>query len=174
MRMKRLCYIIVIAVLTILPCLGADEAGTPRPDIAPVHDHGLEWFPMGGIKYDSVAGLTGAGCLLFHIDNPFARPNADGLYICSHSFLVLQVEAGEGGGKLQFGYGSWYMAGGAVKLSLLRTWGDPIGIEPNQTYLGAECQLNLFLLNGAVGLYAEIDGDGEDETLVTWSAGIGF
>jgi len=173
-KMKTILYIIAIGTIAIVPCFGADDLETELSDLAPPYDHGLEWFPMGGLKYDSVTGITGAGCICFHIENPFARPREDGLRICSHDFLILQVEAGEGGGKLQLGYGSWYMAGGAVKLSLLRTWGDPMEIEPNQTYLGAECQLNFFLLNGAVGVYTEIDGDGEDETLITWSAGIGF
>ncbi|MFC1499270.1 hypothetical protein ACFLS1_12485 [Verrucomicrobiota bacterium] len=172
--MKKTIHIIVLMFVTVLASFGVEDPDTTSLESTPVHEHGREWFPMGGIKYDSVTGLTGAGCILFHIDNPFAQPNEDGLYMCSHSFLILQVEAGEGGGKLQFGIGEWYMAGWVAKLSLLRTWSDSMELEPDQTYLGAEVQLNFFQLNGAVGVYTELDGDGEDETLVTWSAGIGF
>jgi len=164
----------VLLLIIGLPCLAAEEDDVSGDDPIPVHEHGREWFPMGGIKYDSVTGLTGAGCVLIHIADPFAKPNELGLYTCSHSFLVAQIEAGEGGGKLQFGIGAWYMVGWAAKASVLRTWHDPMELERDQTYLGAEIQLNFFLLNSTVGLYAEVDGDGEDETIVTWSAGIGF
>ena len=150
-----------------------DWEGEPH-NLTRGYSQDLEWFPMLGLKYDSVTGVTGAGCLCFSAESLFGNHSDNEIRMCNHEFLILQVEAGEGGGKLQLGYGAWQMTGCATKLSILRTWGDTMEVEPGETYLGGEFQLNLLLLNVAVGLYTEIDGDGEDETLVTWSTGIGF
>ena len=170
--MKKAMQIVVLLPIAFWPCWGAEEADRPLPEPISVHDHGREWFPMAGVKYDSVTGFTGAGCILVNIENPFASSGEDGVVMCSHNFLIFQAEAGQGGGKLQLGVGSWYLAGWGVKLSLLRTWEHPETLEPNRTYCGAEFQLNIILINGSVGFYTGIDG--EDEMMVTWSTGIGF
>jgi len=165
--------VLVLLLVAAWPCIGEESAGTPQPEPTPEDRRWQGWFPMGGLKYDSVTGITGAGCICLIIGDPSTHPR-EGAVVIAEPHLIIQLEAGQGGGKLQVGVGAWYMAGGVAKLSLLRTWGDPMEIEPSQTYLGAELQLNIFPLNGAVGVYGEIDGDGEDVTLVTWSAGIGF
>ncbi|MBA4388024.1 MAG: hypothetical protein C0404_08590 [Verrucomicrobia bacterium] len=150
----------------------ADDIKAIPSEPGPSGDRPLECAPMGGVRYDSVTGITGSGCLLFHIKDPFAHRGASGLVRCSHTFLILQLEAGEDGGKLQFGLGELYMAGWLGKVSLLRTWNDPAGTDPDETYLGLEAQLNIFLLNTSIGLYANTRDAGD--TLVTWSAGIGL
>ncbi len=155
--------------------VAADNAGVQSSVPTPVDDCGWYWVPLGGLKYDSVTGVTGAACLWLPVENPFARYREDGTPVTVGSLLLmLQAEAGRGGGKLQIGCGAWHFTGWALKLSLLRTWGETMAIDPGQTYLGAECQLNILLLNGTIGLYTEIKGDGENRTLVTWSIGIGF
>jgi hypothetical protein len=126
---------------------------------------GRECLPFGGVEYDSVVGPSAAVCLCIMMEHPHRE-------VCSHDFWILQIEAGRGGGKLQFGAGLWYMVGGMAKASLMRTWGDPMEVEPDQTYVGVELELNVFQLHGDVGLYQRIVGD--RETLVTWGVGIGF
>ena len=71
---------------------------------------------------------------------------------------IIQVEPGLGGGKLQFGIfgegGHTVLA--AAKLSVLRTWRDPIGLEPDQAYLGVECEAALGgFLNVNLGVYGQ-------------------
>lgn len=170
----KVVYIILVFSLAALSCLGEEELSARAEQSRSIWRSDPDWFPMGGIKYDSVTGLTGSGCILVPVNDPFERPNEFGIWTCNHTLFFLQVEGGEGGGKLQCGYGAWYMIGWAAKLSILRTWGETLELEPEQTYLGGELQLNCFLLNSSVGFYSELDGDGEDETLVTLSAGIGF
>jgi hypothetical protein len=128
-----------------------------------------QWFPMGGVRYDSVTGFTGDGCLCWAMMHPEQR-------MCSHDFWIAQIEAGRGGGKLQFGAGLWYFVGGMVKASLLRTWGDPLsGIEPGETYLGAEIDLNFLQLNGALGAYTRVQGNKDGpSSMITWALGVGF
>lgn len=154
-------------ILAVSPCFAAEEPDDLPPEALPVHEHGREWLVLGGAKYDSITGPTASANLCLWIHHPDQ-------IMCSHDFWIFQAEAGRGGGKLQFGVGVMYWTGVAAKLSLLRTWGDPMEVETRQTYLGAECQLNFFLLNGTIGLYRKIHGDDEDDTLVTWSTGIGF
>ncbi|MDO9264130.1 MAG: hypothetical protein Q7U02_09195 [Desulfosalsimonadaceae bacterium] len=165
--MKTIMHISLMLILAVLPCFATEKPDVPPPEPSPVHEHGREWFVLGGAKYDSITGPTASACLCWQIYHP-------GRIMCSHDFWIFQAEAGRGGGKLQFGVGVMYWTGGAAKLSLLHTWGDPMEVETNQTYFGAECQLNFFLLNGTLGLYRKIHGDDEDETLATWSTGIGF
>ncbi len=163
--LRRLVFAMSVWALSTAWVYSAEEPENP-PQAGVADAHGNDRMVLGGLKYDSIMGPTAALCVCWHIDHPAQL-------ICSHDFWILQAEAGEGGGKLQFGYGAWYMAGGTIKASVLQTWGDPMEVGPEQTYLGAELQLNLFMINGAVGLYTRVHGD-DDETLVTWSAGIGF
>lgn len=121
------------------------------------------WLPSFGIKYDSVTAVTVAGGIRYAKEVK-----------SSDNYFLLHLEAGEGGGKLQFGVGTWHDGGFNIKSSLLRTWGDPLKIEPDQTYLGIEFQIMLRIFSATAGLYTEIDGDGKDETLFTWSAGALF
>ena len=153
---------LLIIVLLGLPAIAVAGIGET------VNIGGRECLPFGGVEYDSVVGPSVAACLCVMMEHPDRE-------MCSHDFWIVQLEAGRGGGKLQFGVGLWYMVGGMAKVSLMRTWGDPMEVEPNQTYAGVELELNLFQLHSDIGLYQRIAGDADDkESLVTWGVGIGF
>lgn len=92
--------------------------------------------------------------------------------------FMLQFEPGFDGAKLQLGYiinpfiyewpVLWYIKG-----SLLRTWGEPIDLGPNQTYAGIEAELYYgpFIFN--IGYYGHIVGDDSDHSKFL-SYGIGM
>ncbi len=94
-----------------------------------------------------------------------------------HLWLV-QLEPGVGGGKLNVGLGgNWeYTIGMAFKLSLLQTWGYPIGgIETGQTYVGGEFELMWKGVNMTIGLYSHNAGDHKiRDTILSAGIGIGF
>jgi hypothetical protein len=101
---------------------------------------------------------------------------------CAQGFL-LQADAGSGGGKLSLGLGAWAnvdeedfrgTAGVALRLALARTWGDPIGTEPDLTYLGPELDLSVIRINLTIGVLFRISGDGGSGTLFSWGLGFGL
>ena len=167
--MKEMIYMLILQLGSAGVGWSAETTNVVSHTDAPVTPAGREWFPMGGVKYDSVTGPTAAGCLCWEIRHPER-------HICSHDFWIAQIEAGRGGGKIQAGAGFWYMFGGMAKLSLLRSWGDPLSdTEPNQTYLGAEVEVNFLQINSTLGVYGRVQGAGEGRgTMLTWSVGIGF
>jgi len=144
------------------------DSDPKQNDVEIKHTHEREWLPLGGIKYDSVQKFTVYGSFLLTKHHPERK-------ICNHDFWIIQIEAGEGCGKIQGGTGFMYMTGASAKLSLMHTWNDPVGVDPNQTYLGVEGQINLFLLNTNMGLYTHIHGDSNDNNqLITFGIGFGF
>ena len=92
-----------------------------------------------------------------------------------HLWLV-QVEPGIGGGKVNVGLGfNWqYKVGFAIKSTILRTWGSPMGgIEPNQTYVGGEVEMMWKGVNLSLGLLGHMNGDKPKRDVIL-SAGIGI
>lgn len=89
-----------------------------------------------------------------------------------------QLEPGFGGGKISAGmrYGECrfmpvFNAGIAV--SLLHTWGDPLqGVEKDNTYIGLEGSVGLFVLGLNGGAFYHIAGDDDDSEWI-YSLGIG-
>jgi hypothetical protein len=71
------------------------------------------------------------------------------------------VEGGLGGGKLVAG-----IARGSalhfvqLRAALLRTWRDPAGLAPDQSFAGAELRLTRWFVTGGIGRYWRISGDG--------------
>ena len=166
--MKRTATIIVAVVLASLVRVGAQEP-VPEPVDPPVYEDEPWGILMPGLKYDSVLGPTASGCLLWKVNHPGRRS-------CSHDFWIVQLEAGEGGGKLQCGYGQWFIGGAAVRVSLMQTWDEPIDVEPGQTYLGWELQAALGMMTAHFGAYGRVNGDGgeDDEALLIWGVGLGL
>jgi hypothetical protein len=94
--------------------------------------------------------------------------------------LLLRAEAGIGGGRLDLGPAFTYcyspfgsLAAGAFTATVLRTWGEPLGAEPNRTYAGGEFDVGLADWSIGLGLLYRVDGD-DDRWLFTWSLGKGF
>jgi hypothetical protein len=58
--------------------------------------------------------------------------------------LLIQLEPGIGGGRINLGVASNNGLGGfGAKATLLRTWGRPWGTRPGTTYLGGEIALTV-------------------------------
>jgi len=151
-----------------------------------VKEHGNRQFVMAyNIRFDSVQkGAVGLSGWYGHI--------FEGIPYGSNGFII-QVEPGLGGGKINLGYGMIVFMndmrdsnfiidisdnpafGIAGYASVLRTWGDPWGAEPDQTYLGVELEGVMFMFHGIVGAYRHIGGsDNKNDWLFSVGTGVGF
>jgi hypothetical protein len=96
--------------------------------------------------------------------------------------VLLQAEAGAGGGKLSVGpvytychtpFGS--LGAGSLQLTYLRTWGNPLGTEPDLTYWGGELRLGLIDWRVTLGLLKRTGGgEAGANLLFTWGIARGF
>jgi len=98
---------------------------------------------------------------------------------CAHGFL-LQAAAGSGGGKLSLGLGARARVdtedfrgavGLSLKLSVARTWGSPIGTEPDLTYLGPEVDFSISHVGVDLGVLWRVSGHGGSTVLFSWGLG---
>jgi hypothetical protein len=98
---------------------------------------------------------------------------------------LAQLEVGLAGAKLSFGlaaargeYGSAMRdarSAGDVKLSVLRTYGHPVGVAPGQFFVGGEIDAHWFLTLG-VGIFRRVGGGtaGGESWLMAADVGVGF
>lgn len=101
---------------------------------------------------------------------------------CAQGFL-LQADAGTGGGKLSLGVGARARVeeedfrgtvGVGLRASLVRTWGSPIGTEPDLTYLGPELDLSVLRVNLTLGVLWRVSGQTGASALFSWGVGFGL
>ena len=101
---------------------------------------------------------------------------------CAKGFL-LQADAGSGGGKLSLGVGARAKiedegfrgtAGVALRLAVARTWGNPIGTDPNLTYVGPELDLSVIRIGLTMGVLFRVSGDHGSSALFSWGLGFGL
>jgi hypothetical protein len=101
---------------------------------------------------------------------------------CAKGFLF-QADAGSGGGKLSVGIGARAhvdeedfrgTVGVSLRASLARTWGSPIGTEPNLTYLGPELDLSVLRFNVTLGVLWRVSGHGGASAVFGWGVGFGL
>ena len=101
---------------------------------------------------------------------------------CAQGF-TFQADAGSGGGKLSLGVGAKAhvdeedfhgTAGVGLRVSLARTWGSPIGTEPNLTYLGPEFDLSIIKFNLNLGVLWRVSGHGGSSAVFSWGLGFGL
>jgi hypothetical protein len=101
---------------------------------------------------------------------------------CAQGFLF-QADAGSGGGKLSLGVGARAhvdeedfrgTVGVGLRASLVRTWGSPIGTEPDLTYLGPELDLSVVRVNLTLGVLWRVSGDRGSSALFSWGVGFGL
>ena len=92
--------------------------------------------------------------------------------------FMLQFEPGINGGKLQAGYSinlctyEWPTTL-SIKATFLRTWGEPLYLEPYQNYLGVETEYYFAPFTFHIGYLQHIAGYDEDNDNFI-SYGIGF
>jgi len=107
-------------------------------------------------------------------------------FVSDHSFyphLSLQAQAGIAGGRFSIGYGRLYSPkpgircrGHAVEAAVLRTWGDPIYADGNQTYVGLSVEM--FPMNSGnivyeAGAFYRLSGEeGGSDMLYTIGIGV--
>lgn len=101
---------------------------------------------------------------------------------CAQGF-TFQADAGSGGGKLSLGVGARARVeeedfrgtvGVGLRASLVRTWGSPIGTEPDLTYLGPELDLSVIRINLTLGVLWRVSGDAGASALFSWGLGFGL
>jgi hypothetical protein len=101
---------------------------------------------------------------------------------CAQGFLF-QADAGSGGGKLSLGVGARARVeeedfhgtvGVGLRASLVRTWGSPIGTEPDLTYLGPELDLSVMRVNVTLGVLWRVSGNAGSSALFSWGLGFGL
>ena len=101
---------------------------------------------------------------------------------CAQGFLFA-AGAGAGGGKLSLGVGARARVdeeefhgtvGVALRASLVRTWGSPIGTEPGLSYLGPELDLSIIRVDVSLGVLWRVSGQGGKSALFTWGVGFGL
>ena len=122
----------------------------------------------GNIRYDRIQRVAAGGKLIFKRE----EWRDDG--------MAVQVEPGVSGGELAIGYGGGWIGFGAasyfLKASILRTWGDPpVGIEPNQTYVGLGVEGSFAGTYATLAVYRHVSGnDDEHPVIVSFGVGVGF
>jgi len=101
---------------------------------------------------------------------------------CAQGFLF-QADAGSGGGKLSLGIGARARVdeedfrgtvGVSLRAALVRTWGSPIGTEPNLTYLGPELDLSIVRFNLTLGVLWRVSGHAGASAVFGWGIGFGL
>ena len=85
---------------------------------------------------------------------------------------TFEAEAGVGGGRILFGLDSFNEGFGmGLKAAYLNTWGEPLDLETNLSYLGAVFQIGYGQFFAEVGGFGRVEGD-DDDWLGT--VGLGF
>lgn len=85
---------------------------------------------------------------------------------------LISGEAGIGGGKVAAGLASAGDTFGlALKAAFLQTWGEPVDVDEDQSFLGLEGEWSIKRMVLSVGGYRRVSS-GDDDWL--GSAGIGF
>lgn len=155
------------AILLPLLILVQSVKAAPPPGYQP---SGTQWFPCSVVRYSDPLKLSGT------VGAIHMRLLPGGRY---HGFFG-QVEPGVGGGKLTAGwrYGRnmflpVYSIGASV--SVLRTWGDPLGDVPSgQTYLGGEILGGFLGIWVNAGAFKRVYGEEGNDTIYTLGAGAGI
>lgn len=135
----------------------------------------------GGAGFGGPLGAAVSGELLYGLR---ADVREDGERVRGAAGLLMQVQAGSGGGKLSLGVGGRArlemedfkgpLAGG-LKLSLARTWGSPVGTRPGLTYLGPELDLSAMHVALTLGsLFRVGGGSGGGIVVFSWGLGVRF
>jgi hypothetical protein len=133
----------------------------------------------GGAGFGGPLGAAVTGELIY---GPRADVREDGERVRGRAGLLVQVQAGSGGGKLSLGVGGrarvesedfkGTLAAG-LKLSMARTWGSPVGTGSGLYYLGPELDLSAMHVALTLGPLFRVGGGGSGGA-VLFSWGLGF
>jgi hypothetical protein len=94
--------------------------------------------------------------------------------------ILLQAQPGLGGVAVNVGWTpvalpAWgaQAVGFAVKARLLRSWGSPMAVEPNQTFAGLELEV-AWIVKVSLGVLQRVQSGPGKATVFTWSIGVGL
>jgi hypothetical protein len=141
----------------------ATRADTVRRDtLPPFREYGGVFMPRPG-RTGALAG--------FRVYGPMRKSVWLGAIRASRDPALLgwtgEVEAGQGGVQVAAGRGGTGVA--RLHATVLHTWGNPMWVRPNQTYVGGEVRLGIFMFGfGLVG-YRRIQGSAPGDA---WMGGI--
>lgn len=135
----------------------------------------------GGAAFGGPLGAAVSGELIY---GARADIREDGERVRARAGLLVQAQAGSGGGKVSLGVGGrarvesedfkGALAAG-LKLSLARTWGAPVGTQPGLTYLGPELDLSAMHVALTLGPLFRVGGGSRgDAVLFSWGLGVRF
>jgi hypothetical protein len=200
--MSRLGWVIVMAcLLQAVPSAGQEPPPRPTPAVGEPQSSNPDPKPETEITLDkdtqvavgigfggpigaagSVRVLHGLGADVREGEDRVKAVCALPIPHCAQGFL-LQADAGSGGGKLSLGVGARARVddedfhgtvGVGLRASLVRTWGSPIGTEPNLTYLGPELDLSIVRFNLTLGVLWRISGQAGASAVFGWGIGFGL
>lgn len=144
-----------------------------------------EDLPVNGTFYAGFGAPQGFFTTLGVIIGPIAGAGTPlGGAILNHG-LLLEVSPGANAGQVSAGYAvrggvaliPVFLFVGAIdlKATVLQTWGAGTAIEPGQTFVGPQFDLNLYLLKASVGALRRIAGSQPGyDWLMTSSIALGF
>jgi hypothetical protein len=128
-------------------------------------------------------GPLGAAVTAELIQGLQADIDEDGDRVKGRAGLLLQLQAGTGGGKLSVGVGARGRvesddfkgtAAAGLKLSLAHTWHAPVGTASGLTYLGPEIDLSAMHVALSVGPLFRVGGQGGAAVLFSFGVGVRF
>lgn len=124
-------------------------------------------FPTFGVTYGAPSSLSG-----------FVRETII-VGQAERSALLLQAQAGLGGGELALGAGRHLGQDSLTLMSAsavaVRTWGSPRGVEAGRTLVGGRLECTAaFAFSAHVGVLYPIGGSQPRSASLTWGLGIGL
>ena len=147
---------------------------------------------------DASVELRRVGLLGVHLSRPEQVAGSVGMlfaqipklysckYLCTYSGSLVQLTAGLSGGRLSAGWAklagerknnrlflSDVLVGYSFKGSVMRTWHDPIGAEPDPWYAGGEFEGTIVRVNFRLGAFYLLEDPGDHSPWLL-SAGIGW
>ena len=162
----RACILRILLPLALL-ILAAAPAAAQEEDTVPAAPRrgGIEM--IGGVRVgwpQKLSGYVGVGI-------PTKRYEGGG-----YTGWTLTAEPGLGGGMVGIGQTTFGGVGMMARrqLSVLRTWGDPWMVGPDQTYVGLDVRVAIAYVGLGVGGYVRIpEADADPGVLFTASFGFG-
>ena len=161
MRIGRYSLALMAAFAAAAPYAGAQEV--VRTDTS----RGLRILPALGLRAGTPQKVSVALGVIAGNDRVFRR-----------DAIALYVEPGiaAGRGTLAYVNGFGNMGRGfGIGATALRTWKDPLTLQPNRTYAGGEIWIwPLFYVGPRVGLFRQVSGPGTRGWYFTADFGIGL
>ena len=174
---------LLACVALAVPLTGQEAAAPPDPAPAPTPTPTPTPRPTRRVAAPTLAAGVGG---------PLLASGSAGLILGSDRALpdecpsprgvLVQAEAGVAGAKASAGPVFTYcytplgsLGAGALQATVLRTWGNPLGTDPDLTYAGGELRLGLVDWRVTLGLLKRTGGERRGANwLFTWGLARGF